>query len=119
MSLLIEHSVWLFLILVVVMGGGAAFLAGRALASGWKPVAQLLAYMIPFTAGIRFLQYALFNDEKLGTPNLTSGQYFITDFIILFLIAWAGYQSTRANQMVRQYPWLYEKTGPFGWRAKT
>ncbi len=119
MSFIIEHGIRLYLILVVIMGGGAAFMAGRALASGWKPVSQLIAYMIPFTAAVRFLQYALFNDAKLGTPNLTSGYYFITDFILLAAIAWLGYQMTRTNQMVRQYPWLYEKSGPFGWKAKT
>jgi hypothetical protein len=119
MGLIIEHSYSLYLILVVIMGGGAAFMAGRALASGWKPIGQLLAYMIPFTAAVRFLQYALFNDEKLGTPNLTSGHYFITDFILLAAIALFGYQLTRTNQMVRQYPWLYEKSGPLGWKAKT
>jgi hypothetical protein len=119
MSLLIEHNFPMFLVLVLILGGGAAFLAGRAVASGWQPLSQLIAYMFPFTAGIRFLQYALFNDEKLGTPNLTSGYYFITDFVILMLFAWAGYQSTKATKMVGQYPWLYEKTGLFGWRSKS
>jgi hypothetical protein len=119
MNLLIEHSLPMFIVLVLILGGGAAFLAGRAIAKGWQPLSLLIAYMFPFTAGLRFLQYALFNDEKLGTPNLTSGYYFITDFIILTLIAWAGYQSTKATKMVSQYPWLYEKTGLFGWRSKS
>ena len=25
---------------------------------------------------------------------------------------------TRARQMARQYPWLYEQTGPFTWRER-
>ena len=25
---------------------------------------------------------------------------------------------TRARQMARQYPWLYERTGPFSWRER-
>ena len=30
-----------------------------------------------------------------------------------------GYHTTRTNQMTRQYPWLYEKTGPLSWRQKS
>ena len=29
------------------------------------------------------------------------------------MLAW---RATRANQMVRQYPWLYARSGPLGWR---
>ena len=25
---------------------------------------------------------------------------------------------TRARQMARQYPWLYEQTSPFSWRER-
>jgi hypothetical protein len=29
------------------------------------------------------------------------------------MLAW---RATRANQMVQQYPWLYARSGPLGWR---
>jgi hypothetical protein len=29
-----------------------------------------------------------------------------------------GYRTTRARQMTRQYPWLYERTGLLSWREK-
>ena len=112
MGLFIENSPWVFLILTVIMGGGAAFMAGRSLAGGWKSVWLLLAYMVPFTAGIRFLHFALFQGQ------LTSLQYFITHGAILAGIALLGYRLTRVNQMTDQYPWLYEKVNPFSWRNK-
>jgi hypothetical protein len=113
MSLIVEDSPWIFLLLTVILGGGAAYLAGRALAHGWKPIGLLIIYMVLFTAGMRFLHFALFQ------AKLTSLHYFISDGIILTAAALLGYRLTRVSQMVTQYPWLYERSGPFGWRAKT
>jgi putative effector of murein hydrolase len=36
--------------------------------------------------------------------------------LVPILIALAAHRLTRARKMVNQYPWLYERTGPFGWR---
>jgi hypothetical protein len=112
LSLFVEQNFWIFMILTVIMGGGAAYMAGRSLALGWKPVALLLAYMIPFIAGVRFLHYALFGSQ------LTSLQYFISHGAILTAFALLGYRTTRVGQMVTQYPWLYERSGPLSWRGK-
>lgn len=112
MSFFVEDNVWIFLIMTVLFGGGAAFLAGRALASGWRPVWLLLVYMIPFTAGMRFLHFALFE------ARLTSLTHFISDGLVFTAFALLGYRLTRTNQMVRQYPWLHERTGPLTWRNK-
>ena len=38
MSLFVEDSPWIFLIMTVLIGGGAAYLAGRNLAGKWRPV---------------------------------------------------------------------------------
>jgi hypothetical protein len=107
-----ESSVWVFFFLTVVLGGGAAFLAGRALATGWKPLWMAVAYMIPLGATLRFLHYALFQ----GT--LLSPHFFVVDTLVLIAGALLGYRLTRVSQMTRQYPWLYERTGPFGWRNR-
>jgi hypothetical protein len=112
MSLFVEKSFWIFLILTVIMGGGAAFMAGRALALGWKPLGLLLAYMVPFIASVRFLHFALFQGQ------LSSPQYFISHGVILVGFALLGYRMTRTSQMVTQYPWLYERTGLLTWRSK-
>jgi hypothetical protein len=112
MSLFVEQSPWIFLLLTVVLGGGAAYMAGRALALGWKPVWLLFAYMLPFTAGVRFLHFALYQAQ------LSSLWYFITHGFLLTAVACFGYRLTRVTQMVSQYPWLYERSGPLSWRQK-
>ena len=116
LQLFVEHegtaAIAQFFILTVIMGGGAAFMAGRALASGWKPIWLLLAYMIPFTAGLRFMQFALFEN------TLTSLSHFITHGIVLTAFALFGYRTYRTTQMTSQYPWLYEKVSPWSWKSK-
>jgi hypothetical protein len=42
----------------------------------------------------------------------------VVDTIILLIIGLIGYRFTRANQMVRQYYWIYEKAGLVGWKPK-
>jgi hypothetical protein len=112
MSLIIEHNVWNFLIMTVVIAGGAAFLAGRALAQKWRPLWMPVAYMVPMAMALRFLHYALFNG------SLFTLHYFLVDFIVLVLAALFGYRLMRTHQMTRQYPWLYERSGPFSWKPK-
>ena len=113
MSLLVEDKLSIFLIMTVIIGGGAAFLAGRNLASHWRPMWMPAAYMIPLGLALRFFHYALFNGELL------SAHYFITDTAVLVAAALLGYQWTMASQMVSRYPWAYERSGPLSWRSKT
>jgi hypothetical protein len=101
-----------FVVLTLILGGGAAFLAGRALAAGWQSLGLLAFYMVLFTCGLRFLDYALFES------NLLSLKYFITHGLIVMAMAFLGYRLKRVSQMITQYPWLYEKSGSFGWRSK-
>src|SRR5690349_512201 len=108
MSIVIEQSFGVFLILTVIFGGGAAYLAGRGLAMKWRPVVMAVLAMVPLTLGLRFLHYALFG------ADLTSLHYLITDFIILLAFCLLGYRITITKKMVRQYPWLYEAAGPLG-----
>jgi hypothetical protein len=112
MSIVIEQSIWVFGILTIIFGGGAAFLAGRGLAMKWRPVMMAVLAMVPLTLGLRFLHYALFG------ADLTSLHYLITDFIILLAFCLLGYRLTITKKMVRQYPWLYEAAGPLGWKSK-
>jgi hypothetical protein len=107
-----QNGVLQFLILTIVMGGGAAFMAGRSLANGWRGIGRLLVYMIPFTAGIRFLHFALFQG------HLASLSHFIIHGIIVSAFAVLGYRMRRTQQMTTQYPWLYERSGPMSWRNK-
>jgi hypothetical protein len=113
MSLFVEDHVLVFLFLTLILGGGAAFLAGRGMAIKWRPVWMPLLAMVPLTLGLRFLHFALFG------ANLTSLHYLVTDFIILTIACFLGYRMTLAKKMARQYPWLYEKAGPFAWRSRS
>lgn len=112
MILFFEGNFWVFMLLTVVLGGGAAFLAGRALAKDWRPVEQLVMFMIPLGAGVRFLHFALFQQP------LFSLTHFITTTLILISFALLGYRLKRVSQMVTQYPWLYERSGALSWRQK-
>jgi hypothetical protein len=112
MSILVEQNLWIFSILTIVLGGGAAYLAGRGLAMKWRPLWMALLAMVPLTLGLRFLHYALFQ------ADLTSLHYLVTDFIVLLVFCILGYRVTLAKKMVRQYPWLYEPAGPLAWRQK-
>ena len=70
MSLFVEDSPWIFLIMTVIIGGGAAFLAGRGLAGKWRPMWMAVAYMIPLGLALRFFHYALFDGELLSAALL-------------------------------------------------
>jgi hypothetical protein len=116
MGLFLEHEgtvgIVQFAVFTLLLGGGAAFLAGRALAIGWKPVGLLVFYMVIFTCGLRFLDYALFQS------NMISPIYFVSHGLVVLACALLGYRLTRVGQMVNQYPWLYERSGPLSWRDK-
>jgi hypothetical protein len=114
--LFVEHenlTGWVqFLVFTVVLGCGAAFLAGRALAAGWQSIGLLAFYMLLFTCGLRFLDFALFESQLLSV------KYFISHGLLVLAAALLGYRLKRVSQMVTQYPWLYEQSGLFGWRNK-
>lgn len=112
MGILWEHSFGVFLLLQVVLGGGAAWMAGRAVARTWKPLRVLVAYAFLLACAVRFLDYALFEG------SLLSIHYWIVAFALTLIFALGGWRVTRTRQMVTQYRWLYERTGPFTWRDK-
>ncbi len=107
-----EPSIWLFLLVTLIMGGGAAWMTGRALAVTWAPVWQGVVYCLLLAAAVRFIHFALFH----GT--LLSLHYYLVDALFVIAIGLAGFRFTRARQMTTQYSWLYTRTGPFTWRDK-
>ena len=94
------------------LGGGAAWLAGRAIAQTWRPMWYVVAYMALLGGAVRFIHFALF-----GADLLTALSYAVDTFFLIFIgcLAW---RVTRVSQMVTQYDWLYERTGPFSWRER-
>jgi hypothetical protein len=109
---LIGGEIGPFFAMTVVLFGGAAFLTGQALAESWRPGWQIVPAALLLAAADRFLLYALFAAE------LASLSGFLIAAAILGAILSAAYYLTRARKMVQQYPWLYERRGPFGWREK-
>jgi hypothetical protein len=111
-ELIIERNIVDFLLVSCFLGGGAAFLTGRAVALTWRPIIYLLVYLLLLACGVRFIHYALFE----GT--LLSAHYFLVDAVILLAFGWLGCRMTRARQMAGQYSWLYQRSSPLSWRLK-
>ncbi len=101
-----------FVGVTVVLMGGAGCLTGQALARAWRPVWQVVGYGLLLGLVDRFLTFALF-DGTLLTP---AG--YAIDTAVILAIALVGYRTTLAARMVAQYPWLYRRAGPFGWRQR-
>ena len=107
-----EDSLSVFLLVSVVLGGGAAALAGRAVALTWRPWWQVAVYMVMLGAAVRFIHFALFG----GT--LLSLHYYVVDSLVCMACGFAGFQAARTRRMVAQYPWINEPDGPLRWRRK-
>jgi hypothetical protein len=107
-----EVSLGDFLLVSLFLGGGAAYLTGRAAAATWRPFVNLVVYILLLTAAVRFIHFALFG----GT--LLSPQFYAVDFVVLLALGSLGYRVTRAGQMTSQYGWLYQRTGPVSWRVR-
>jgi hypothetical protein len=107
-----EDSFGVFLLITIFLGGGAAYLSGRAIASTWRPWWHVAFYMLILALAVRFLHFALFE----GT--LLSPHYYAVDYAFCLLFGFLGYRVTRAAQMSSQYRWLYERAGPLKWVSR-
>ena len=112
MTWLSDDGLRVFLALTVIIGGAAAFLAGRGLARSWKPFWRIFFYMALLAAAVRFFHYALFDGKLLSL------YYYLVAYAVLLVAASLGFRSMRATQMVSQYGWLYERTSPLTWRDR-
>jgi hypothetical protein len=117
-----EATPWVFLIMTVVIGGGTAWLTGRAVALNWRPLWTLVVYVLLLTGALRFLHFALFEGAfvsfESAEQNLAALHFMTVDLIVLMIAAAAGWRVTRARQMSTQYGWLYERAGLFAWRQR-
>ncbi len=112
MSVLIEHSLLLYLVLTCLIGGSAAFMIGRALALGWSPLWQLFISILILGGATRFLNFALFDGALLSV------HYYSTETLTLMTIALLAYRITRTTQMVTCYHWLYKRSTLLSWELK-
>lgn len=112
MGVFFEISFGVFLLVTVILAGGAAWMSGRAIASGWRPFWHAALWMLLLGAATRFIHFALFD----GT--LLSLHYYVVDTIVLIAVAAIGHRFTLTGLMTRQYGWRFERTSPFSWRTR-
>jgi uncharacterized membrane protein len=107
-----EDNFGVFFLVTVFLGGGAAWLTGRAAAQTWRPVGQVVAYTLILALAVRFIHFSLFD----GT--LLSLHFYLVDATICLIVGLVGFRAARAAQMIRQYRWINEADGPLRWRRK-
>jgi small-conductance mechanosensitive channel len=108
-----EDSFGVFLLVTVVLGGGAAWLAGRAIAATWRPWWHVAFYMLILAVAVRFLHFALFE------ATLLTLHYYLVDLAACLVFGFLGFRMTRSSQMVTQYGWINARAGAFSWRRRT
>ena len=92
------------------MGGGAAWLSGRAIAATWRPVWHVALYMLILSLAVRFIHFALFGG------NFLSLHYYLVDFAVCLGFGYLGFRLMRVRQMVTRYNWINERAGLLAWR---
>lgn len=112
MGLIWENSFGVFLLVTVILAGGAAWMSGRAMASSWRPFWHAALWMLLLGAATRFIHFALFDG------SLLSLHYYLIDTAVLVAISAAGHRFTLAGLMARQYGWMFSRTSPFTWRSR-
>ncbi len=123
MGAIYETSLWAFLFVTVIAGGGAAYMIGRAAARAWSPFWQAALQTLALAAAIRFLHWGLFAGATLASwraaqGTLLSAHYYLADAAILLAFAALGFKRQRSVQMLRQYGWLAVRTTPLSWRLR-
>src|ERR1700730_14059579 len=98
-----EDSLGVFLLVTVALGGGAAWLAGRAIAQTWRPWWNVAAYMLVLGAVMRFFHFSVCGGALLSL------HFYAVDTAVAFLLGMGGFHVTRTRQMARQYGFL----GPY------
>jgi hypothetical protein len=107
-----EGSFGVFLLVTIILGGGAAWLSGRAIAQTWRPGWQILAYCLVLGVAVRFIHFSLFD----GT--LLSLHYYLIDSAVCICFGLLGFRAARVSQMVTHYRWINRPDGPLRWRKK-
>jgi ABC-type uncharacterized transport system permease subunit len=109
LTALLGTSPGVFIGLTVILVGGAAILAGRAIGGNWKPAWQVVAACFGLALADRFLTFALFEGELLSLTGL------LASFAVLVLMGLAAWRIARVSKVVGQYPWRYRRTSPFAY----
>ena len=112
MESLLGTTIPVYIGVVVIIMGFCAYMTGQAIAVTWKPVWQVVVYSILLGFAARFLVFALYEGKLLSLSG------YAIDTIVMLAIGSFAYMVNRARKMVSQYPWIYERSGLFGWRRR-
>ena len=107
-----EQSLGIFFLVTVCMGGGAAWLAGRAIAATWRPWWHIALYMGLLSIAVRFLHFALFESKFLSL------HYYLVDYAVCLTFGLLGFRLMRVKQMVARYSWINQRAGLLRWRRR-
>lgn len=126
MEQVLGTSLLVFIGVTVILSGFAAFLMGNAIAETWRPWWHNVVYGMLLALATQFIEFSLFDGaffiETLvsseGKPMSQALSGYVVDGVVLIGISLFAYRLTMAQKMVKQYPWLYERAGPFTWRAR-
>ncbi len=112
MEQLLGTSVGVLIGLTIVITGGAAVLAGRAIAGNWKPVSHVIFACFGLGLADRFLVYALFEGTLLHLGG------FLIHLAVITIMALVAYRIMAVRKMVNQYPWRYEQASLWRYRER-
>src|SRR5258705_13839112 len=104
------HSIFVFILATLFMGGGAAWLAGRAIAQVWQPWWRVILPMLILGLAVRFIHYAVFRGTLMSLPH------YVLDAAVCVGLGLLSFRLTRVGQMVTRYRWINEPAGRLGWR---
>lgn len=116
------------IVVSIALFGFLGFMTGAQAARGWKSIGLVVLYCAFLSVGERFMAHTIVWDrfymilDIFWTDEGVSfafDAYILVSFAICTLFALVAYYATRASLMVRQYPWLYERTGLFSWRGRS
>jgi len=113
MGAMLERDILDFLIVTLILGGGAAVLTGRAIALAWEPLWRAVLWMLLLNCAVRFIHFAIFG----GT--LLSVRLYLMDLVILIIAAALGHRLTRVRQMRDGYHWKIAPRGAWSWRLRS
>ncbi|HVR68558.1 MAG TPA: hypothetical protein VMT98_18055 [Verrucomicrobiae bacterium] len=99
-----------FILLTVIVFGFGAMMMGRALGETWRPAWQNVVYGLLLGVANRLFHNFFLADDPLNLPS------YVLQTAVLIGIALLAYRITRAQKMVAQYPWLYQRAGLLSWR---
>jgi hypothetical protein len=90
-----------------------AYATGQGVASRWEPRGLVIVYCILLAATERFTDFALAEGHAFAPVGCAMVA------VVLCAVGLLAWQLTLVGMMVRQYPWLYERSGPLNWRSKS